>query len=149
MVEGRAKSRFGGRASNIVPCLPVKGTITELARKAGKLKGVSSWVGVATLADIPRINRGVLAVRHSSNLLEVKLGGLRRHLHFLVLADLAYNALPQVDDAWPDICQLIEHVHLTHHVLFRIVFINTWPLSQASRKHPDMDGALFYFLEQG
>ena len=63
-------------------------------------KDTSGWVGPATIADVSRLKRGNITVRHLNQLIEVKLGDVRRHLHFLVLSQAVHGVFMSFDNAW-------------------------------------------------
>ena len=89
MVEASAKARLG-RAMNTKS--------TPAAQKMGLKVGdevdfyrppvskdLPGWQGPATVADLSRIDRGVITIRWNSKVMEVQTQRIRRHLHFWAL----------------------------------------------------------------
>ena len=153
MVEGTAKARLG-RALN-TRTLPAGerdnytvGEEVDYFRPANT-KDASGWIGPATIADVSRIQRGIITVRHLNNLLEIRLGDLRRHLHFLVMTHFAYGVFTYYETAWLKIKQHVEHMPSHHHVLFGHAFHGSkWHITAESKANPAIHDALLYFANQ-
>ena len=100
------------------------------------------------ITDTLRLKRGNITIRYLNQIIEAKLGYVRRHLHFIVLEHAATGVFLSFENAWSAVRSTIEALPANSHTLFgHTVSEGKWNLTAASKTKPHVLDALYTIPE--
>jgi len=152
MIDGTAKARLG-RAMH-TRTLPAGeregfqvGEEVDTYRAPGKFgqKDISGWHGPATIVDLTRVPRGIIAVRSNNIVKDCRVGDVRRHLAFPCFLAGSYSSFTGAP-GWSTCKQLVEDLSVGQMLNLGWVKSNgNWHLTKDTDKFNNLYNTLIAF----
>ena len=144
MVEGCAHARFNRKLNTRTTISAARlnlkfGEEVDFYKDEGP-KDSSGWYGPAEVVDLRRVDHGAVTLKYDKKDFEVKLQGIRRHLHLLIL--LAAAESRALAGAWKLIRSIAESLAPRMHInLGYVKDKDSWGYAAINRKFPGGYGA--------